>query len=79
MCIGIRQIYQTSLTNFFAEFCAEPKCGPMRGGEQFVPLTTTSPAFSESDFPQPLVVRSPSVSLLKWPSPKNTPSRQVCL
>ncbi|KAI4458564.1 hypothetical protein MML48_7g00014095 [Holotrichia oblita] len=49
----------------------------MTGGEQFVPLTTTSPAFSESDFPQPLVVRSPSVSLLKWPSPKNTPSRQV--
>ncbi|KAK9700310.1 hypothetical protein QE152_g31322 [Popillia japonica] len=62
---------------YTVEETEEPKCGPMRGGEQFVPLTTTSPAFSESDFPQPLVVRSPSVSLLKWPSPKNTPSRQV--
>lgn len=50
------------------------------GGEPPPPSTTISPAMTESDLPQPLITRTPSVSL-KWPSPgnpvKNTPSRQV--
>ncbi|XP_030746938.1 uncharacterized protein LOC115875570 isoform X2 [Sitophilus oryzae] len=56
----------------------EPRCGPMTGaGGEPPPLATTiSPAITESDLPQPLVVRSPSVSL-KWPPNKTTPSRQV--
>lgn len=60
----------------------EPRCGPMTGaGGEPPPFSTTiSPALTESDLPQPLVMRSPSVSL-KWPpqgnTNKNTPSRQV--
>lgn len=50
------------------------------GGEPLM-QSTISPPMTESDFPQPLVVRSPSVSMLKWPqtpSPtKTTPTRQV--
>ncbi|KAJ8934345.1 hypothetical protein NQ314_013386, partial [Rhamnusium bicolor] len=66
-------------------FCfSEPRCGPMTGagGEPLPMQSTISPAMTESDLPQPLVVRTPSVSLMKWPSTpsptKNTtPSRQV--
>ncbi|XP_076251049.1 uncharacterized protein LOC143190558 isoform X2 [Rhynchophorus ferrugineus] len=56
----------------------EPRCGPMTGaGGEPPPLSATiSPAMTESDLPQPLVIRSPSVSL-KWPPNKGTPSRQV--
>ncbi|XP_060523515.1 uncharacterized protein LOC132700313 isoform X3 [Cylas formicarius] len=59
----------------------EPRCGPMTGagGEPLVPSSTISPAMTESDLPQPLVVRSPSVSLKWMPhhSPKPIPNRQV--
>ncbi|XP_045482749.1 uncharacterized protein LOC123686564 isoform X1 [Harmonia axyridis] len=60
----------------------EPRCGPMTGaGGEPLMQSTISPPMTESDFPQPLVVRSPSVSMLKWPqtpSPtKTTPTRQV--
>ncbi|KAG5894077.1 hypothetical protein JTB14_003934 [Gonioctena quinquepunctata] len=61
----------------------EPRCGPMTGagGEPLPMQSSISPAMTESDLPQPLVVRSPSVSLMKWPnqpSPtKTTPTRQV--
>jgi hypothetical protein len=63
---------------------AEPRCGPMTGaGGDPLPLQSSaiSPAMTESDLPQPLVVRSPSVSMMKWPSTpsptKTTPTRQV--
>lgn len=62
---------------------AEPRCGPMTGagGEPLMFSNTISPAMTENDLPQPLVIRSPSVSMLKWPnspSPtKSTPTRQV--
>ncbi|XP_056632622.1 uncharacterized protein LOC130898837 isoform X1 [Diorhabda carinulata] len=60
----------------------EPRCGPMTGtgGESPPMQSTISPAMTESDLPQPLVVRSPSVSLMKWPNQlptKATPTRQV--
>lgn len=60
----------------------EPRCGPMTGagGESPPMQSTISPAMTESDLPQPLVVRSPSVSLMKWPGQipaKTTPTRQV--
>ncbi|XP_074033267.1 uncharacterized protein isoform X3 [Leptinotarsa decemlineata] len=61
----------------------EPRCGPMTGagGEPLPMQSSISPAMTESDLPQPLVVRSPSVSMMKWPSQpsptKATPSRQV--
>ncbi|XP_015840525.1 uncharacterized protein LOC660922 isoform X1 [Tribolium castaneum] len=63
----------------------EPRCGPMTGagGEPLPPLQSSaiSPPMTESDLPQPLVVRTPSVSMMKWPttpSPtKTTPTRQV--
>lgn len=60
----------------------EPRCGPMTGagGEPLPMQSTISPAMTENDLPQPLVVRSPSVSMMKWPtqSPtKTTPNRQV--
>ncbi|XP_066150779.1 uncharacterized protein [Euwallacea fornicatus] len=59
---------------------AEPRCGPMTGagGEPPPPSTTISPAMTESDLPQPLISRTPSVSL-KWSAQANktTPTRQV--
>lgn len=60
----------------------EPRCGPMTGagGDPLPVQTSISPAMTESDLPQPLVVRSPSVSLMRWPSspsPTKTPTRQV--
>lgn len=61
----------------------EPRCGPMTGvGGEPLPMQSSiiSPAMTENDLPQPLVVRSPSVSLMKWPSspsPTKTPTRQV--
>uniref|UniRef100_A0AAR5QKH1 DUF7153 domain-containing protein n=2 Tax=Dendroctonus ponderosae TaxID=77166 RepID=A0AAR5QKH1_DENPD len=61
----------------------EPRCGPMTGagGEPPPPSTTISPAMTESDLPQPLIMRTPSVNV-KWPTHgihpgKTTPSRQV--
>lgn len=52
-------------------FYAEPRCGPMAGNPLHAGL--------DSEPPQPLVVRSPSVSLIKWPttpirSPSPTPN-----
>ncbi|XP_063909316.1 uncharacterized protein LOC135126978 isoform X2 [Zophobas morio] len=63
----------------------EPRCGPMTGagGDPLPSLQSSaiSPAMTESDLPQPLVVRTPSVSMMKWPSTpsptKTTPTRQV--
>lgn len=69
----------------FDFFLLEPRCGPMTGasaGEMAPMQSSISPAMSESDLPQPLVVRSPSVSL-KWPADNGTktspssPNRQV--
>lgn len=63
-------------------FRLEPRCGPMTGASaaEMAPMQSSiSPAMSESDLPQPLVVRTPSVSL-KWPSDgvsKVSPNRQV--
>lgn len=44
-----------------------------------LPLQSISPPMSESDLPQPLVIRSPNETLMKWPSTptKTTPTRQV--
>ncbi|XP_071051641.1 uncharacterized protein [Onthophagus taurus] len=77
--------YRTHL--FFSPRCTytldeseEPRCGPMTGlSDQTTPLQSYNSGLTgtESDYHQPLVVRSPSVSLIKWPSPKNTPTRQV--
>lgn len=43
--------------------------------------STMSPAMTEADMPQPLVVRNPSEGMLRWPSSSpsknNTPTRQV--
>lgn len=48
--------------------CAEPRCGPVSGGAAIHSGVDQEP-------PQPLVVRSPSVSLIKWPStPVRSPS-----
>ncbi|XP_018565505.1 uncharacterized protein LOC108906670 isoform X1 [Anoplophora glabripennis] len=62
----------------------EPRCGPMTGagGEPLPMQSSISPAMTESDLPQPLVTRSPSVSLMKWPNTPSptktsTPTRQV--
>lgn len=45
----------------------EPRCGPMAGNPLHAGL--------DSEPPQPLVVRSPSVSLIKWPTtPVRSPS-----
>lgn len=66
---------------FFFVFL-EPRCGPMTGASaaEMAPMQSSiSPAMSESDLPQPLVIRSPSVSL-KWPSDgatKTSLNRQV--
>ncbi|KAK4883462.1 hypothetical protein RN001_006781 [Aquatica leii] len=58
----------------------EPRCGPMTGtvGNP-LPLQSISPPMSETDLPQPLVIRSPSETLMKWPQTptKTTPTRQV--
>ncbi|KAJ8952637.1 hypothetical protein NQ318_020952, partial [Aromia moschata] len=55
----------------------EPRCGPMTGagGEPLPMQSSISPAMTESDLPQPLVVRSPSVSLLKWPNSTPSPTK----
>ncbi|GLV31862.1 uncharacterized protein CBL_07622 [Carabus blaptoides fortunei] len=46
----------------------EPRCGPVSGG-------ATIHSGLDQEPPQPLVVRSPSVSLIKWPStPVRSPS-----
>ncbi|XP_049820414.1 uncharacterized protein LOC109594446 isoform X2 [Aethina tumida] len=69
--------------SYTQEEADEPRCGPMTGvGGEPLPMQSSiiSPAMTESDLPQPLVVRSPSVSLMKWPSspsPTKTPTRQV--
>ncbi|XP_063909317.1 uncharacterized protein LOC135126978 isoform X3 [Zophobas morio] len=68
-----------------AEEIDEPRCGPMTGagGDPLPSLQSSaiSPAMTESDLPQPLVVRTPSVSMMKWPSTpsptKTTPTRQL--
>lgn len=62
----------------------EPRCGPMTGADVdtigSLP-STMSPAMTEADMPQPLVVRNPSDGMLRWPSSSpsknNTPTRQV--
>lgn len=56
------------------------------GGEALPMQTAISPALTEADLPQPLVVKSPSASMMRWSqvsgerSPnKTTPTRQVII
>ncbi|CAH1173814.1 unnamed protein product [Phaedon cochleariae] len=70
-----------------ARLCQEPRCGPLTGagGEPLPMQSSISPAMTESDLPQPLLVRAPEAGLMRWPpgqtgmgaSQKSTPVRQV--
>lgn len=58
----------------------EPRCGPMTGTTgNPSPLQSISPPMSDTDLPQPLVIRNPSETLMRWPNTptKTTPTRQV--
>ncbi|XP_065170980.1 uncharacterized protein [Atheta coriaria] len=63
---------------------SEPRCGPMTGIDHIAMQSSTTasispPMVTESDLPQPLVVRNPSDTMLRWPTTptKTTPTRQV--